>query len=226
MSLILFGSGEFTDQVQDIDDFLIKKYKPQNIAILPTAAGLENDWLKWIDMAKNHYAKFNLQVIPLRVKDRFSSNQPEILKAVDQSSAIFISGGNPLYLFDQLQDTLMWAKIKQKIDQTETLVAGSSAGAMIMGGYILKRPLRASLSNNNKNWQKAFQIIEPTIFPHFDKFNQVPFFINNALKKSPPAIKENWIGIDENTAIIVEDNFIKLGLGNVTIQSGQTKTII
>ncbi len=103
---------------------------------------------------------------------------------------------------------------------------GSSAGAMIMGGYILKRPLRANLLKNNKNWQKAFKIIEPTILPHFNRFNQIPFFLNNIINKSPKEIKENWIGIDENTAIIIENNYIKLGNGHATIHSGQKNNII
>ncbi len=107
MSLVLFGSGEFTNQVLDIDNFLIKNYNIKSIAILPTAAGLESDWLKWIDMAINHYAKFNISVIPLKVQRQLDANQSEIILALEKSDAIFISGGNPLYLFNQLKSTLL-----------------------------------------------------------------------------------------------------------------------
>ena len=41
MNLALFGSGEFTDTVDDIDKYLIGRFKPKNVAVIPAAAGME-----------------------------------------------------------------------------------------------------------------------------------------------------------------------------------------
>ncbi len=226
MSLILFGSGEFTNLVNDIDLFLIKNYQFKSIAVLPTAAGLESDWLKWIDQAQVHYKKFKIKVIPLLVQNQQQANDQKIINLLDQAEAIFISGGNPIYLHDQLQNTILLQKILDKINQTNFMVAGSSAGAMIMGSYILKRPFRANLSHNTTNWLEGFKIISPTVFPHFDRFNQLPFFFNNIINKSPDKVKNNWLGIDENTALIVNQKYQKIGSGHVTISLNQTTEII
>ena len=226
MSLILFGSGEFTNLVNDIDLFLIKNYQFKSIAVLPTAAGLESDWLKWIEQAQIHYKKFKVKVIPLPVQNQQQANDQKIVNSLDQAEAIFISGGNPIYLHNQLQNTVLLQRILDKINQTNFMVAGSSAGAMIMGGYILKSPFRANFNRNRANWIEGFQIINSTIFPHFNRFSKLPFFFNNIIDKSPDQVKNNWLGIDENTALIVDHKYQKIGSGHVTISLNQTTKII
>src|ERR1700689_2287184 len=98
MNLALFGSGEFTPAVDDIDKYLIEKFKPANVAVLPTAAGAEADVNKWIEMAKDHYQKFNLPVISVPIFNKIEANQQDLVDLLKPAEWIFFSGGSPGYL--------------------------------------------------------------------------------------------------------------------------------
>lgn len=135
MALVLFGSGEFTDQVNDIDKYLITKYKPRNIAIIPTAAGQESDVEKWIEMAKSHYSKFNLKIIPVEIFNKTQADDKQLVDLLNNADWIFFSGGSPNYLLESLRGSLLWDKVMEKYNKG-ALLSGSSAGAMVMGKYI------------------------------------------------------------------------------------------
>jgi cyanophycinase len=217
MNLVLFGSGEFTPAVDDIDEYLISQYKPQNIAILPTAAGVENDASKWLDMAKQHYAKYNLSVIPVPIYNKVQANEKRLTDQLKQADWIFLSGGNPNYLFETLKDSELWKIILKQVDDG-ALIAGSSAGAMIMGKFLLSPSLNTFFKSSSSLWQRAFGLVDYTIIPHFDHFKKQKGFMLKILRISPNKIRSSWMGIDENTAIILDDLSRKvIGSGSVEI---------
>lgn len=217
MNLALFGSGEFTNTVDDIDDYLIKTYKPRSIAIIPTAAGKEKDYYKWIEMAEEHYRKFNVEVIPVPVTSIEQSNKQEYSILVEKADWIFFSGGDPNYLLTVLKDNNLWETVLKKYN-SGTLLSGSSAGAMIMGTYLLSSPFRDIIKPTASDWKPAFNLVPFTIFPHFDKFKRHPNVLNRLIFNSPNEIKSSWIGIDENTALLLKDTErIVLGTGQIEV---------
>jgi cyanophycinase len=217
MSLVLFGSGEFTSEVDEIDKYLIDKFKPKNVAIIPTAAGQEADVQKWIDMAKSHYLKFNLTVIPIEIFNKQQANNKNLIDPIRSADWIFFSGGNPNYLLETLKDSLLWKVVMEKYSQGK-LLSGSSAGAMIMGKFILSPSFRTLFSKNKTMWHRAFDLIDYTVIPHFDHFKNQPGFINKLMDKSLSKIKSSWMGIDENTAIIFDNDSKSVhGIGGVEI---------
>jgi cyanophycinase len=218
MNLVLFGSGEFTPAVDNIDKYLIDKYQPRNIAVLPTAAGTESDASKWIEMAKLHYAKYNLPVIAVPIFNKTQSNDKTLIDLLDQADWIFFSGGNPNYLLEVLTGSELWRVILKKLE-VGTLISGSSAGAMIMGRFLLS----PSFKPDHKGlWQDAFGLVDYTIIPHFDHFKRNRGFIRKLLQISPAKVRSSWIGIDENTAIIFGDHEPSVrGLGHVEIHDSK-----
>jgi len=226
MNLALFGSGEFTDQVNDIDKYLISKFKPKNIAVLPTAAGAEADVNKWIEMAKEHYGKFNLKVIPVPILNNADANQRYLVSLLEPADWIFFSGGDPGYLLDCLIDSKLWKVIASKLENG-CLISGSSAGAMVMGNYLLSLSFRRVGKDSKMLWKNGLEIVDYTIIPHFDHFKRNKGFIRKMIKLSPKEVKASWMGIDENTAIIFSGGeCVVHGLGNVEIHAGRKTTVI
>jgi len=217
MNLALYGSGEFTPAVNDIDEYLISHYQPRNIAVLPTAAGLESDSSKWIDMAKQHFAKLKLSVIAVPVLDKEQANDAKLTNLLNQADWIFFSGGNPGYLLETLKNSLLWQLVLKRMDEG-VLLGGSSAGAMIMGKFLMAPSFRALFNNSEIFWQSAFGLIDYTVFPHFDHFKKQNGLMSKIIKHMPDKVSSAWMGIDENTAIVYNDlNRVILGLGNVEI---------
>lgn len=219
MALVLYGSGEFTDNTLDISRQLINNYKFSKIAILPTAATQEADWQKWFDMAKNHYLKFGITTINLAVVNQQDANNPAILESLSQADALFISGGKPDYLLKQLAGSLLFDKIKHLIDQSDFLVNTSSAGAMVMGRYIIMNFFKAIINAKDQanNWQQALGVVDYSIFPHFNRLKTSSRIFERIIKTSPQEVQRKWLGIDEDTALLVKPKLIKYGLGSVEI---------
>jgi len=224
MNLVLFGSGEFTDSVDDIDKFLIDKFKPKNVAVIPTAAGQESDAIKWINMAKSHYAKFKLPVIPVEIFNKNQANDKTKIDLLNDADWIFFSGGSPNYLIETLRGSLLWDKVIEKYN-SGALLSGSSAGAMIMGKYILSPSLKTIFGKDKVMWQQAFDLVDYTIIPHFDHFKRQSGFINKLVGRSLKKIKSDWMGIEENTAILFNDKTV-YGLGTVEVHESNSVTIL
>jgi len=226
MNLALYGSGEFTPAVNEIDDYLISKYKLKSIAIIPTAAGKEKSVNKWFNMAHDHFSQFNIKVIDIPIFKHYQADEANLVQKLAVVDWIFFSGGQPDYLLKTIQNSLLLKTVKNSINNN-LLVSGSSAGAMIMGNYILVHPFKMIFSNAATNWTEAFRIVDYTILPHFNKISSNKKFIKNMTTKSPPSIKESWLGIDENTALLINNQGMKvLGKGRVEIHKlGQTTII-
>ena len=225
MNIALYGSGEFMESVNEIDRYLIEKYKLKTVAVIPTAAGKEHDYHKWIDMAQSHYANFKINVVPVPVINALDANDSALVKLLDQADWIFFSGGSPKYLLDTLKDSKLWDKVIQRVNEG-ALLAGSSAGAMIMGNYLLESPFKAVFSSLPANWDKAFKLVDFTVFPHFNKLKKYNKVISKVIKKAPPEVRNSWIGIEENTALIIDNDGSRIkGIGTVDIHSQEVSLI-
>jgi cyanophycinase len=219
MNLVLYGSGEFTAAVNDIDRYLIDKYGIKNIAVIPTAAGKEKDVTKWFTRAEQHFKDLDISVIKVPVFNTHDANNSSVVKLLDNADWIFFSGGNPNYLLKTLEGTLLWNKVIEQYKK-EVLLAGSSAGAMIMGTYMLAHPFKSILISGNTSWKKAFGLINYRIFPHFDRFKNHKFLMQRLVKQNKENNQSSWLGIDENTAILFNDEQeLILGKGSVEIQA-------
>lgn len=215
MNLALYGSGEFTDSVNKIDSYLVRTFKPKSVAVIPTAAGTEHDVAKWFDLADRHFDKYHIKVVPVPIFNKDDANNLLLVELIDRIDWIFFSGGDPNFLFQSLDSSLLWQKVLERLKQG-VLLSGSSAGAMVMGNYILNKPFKALFANNETVWQKAFGLVDYTIFPHFDHFKKYQTILKKIVEKSPQAVGSAWLGIDENTALVIQSNKQTVhGLGKV-----------
>ena len=198
--IALLGSGEYLPVMDEVDKFLLancgaKDRKPR-VVCLPTAAGQEGESSikRWMKMGVEHFTRLGADVISVPVTDAESASMQSHASLVEEADVIYFSGGNPLYLYETMKDSLVW-KSAMKVFQRGGAYAGCSAGAMILGNQI---PDFRALGLRNAN---MFGLIPASIIPHFDA---TPVFFKPMIFALRRRLKENelMIGVDEDTAMV------------------------
>jgi cyanophycinase len=205
--LALVGSGEYLPPMEAVDRYLLSQLKAEaHVICLPTAAGTEGTERVnyWMELGKAHFSKLGAQVEALPVIDGFSANQAKYAECIRQANFIYLSGGKPDYLYRTLVNSLAWGAIMEVL-KDGGVVAGCSAGAMIMGERIPGFP----------HAKKAFGLVRNTvIMPHFD---EIPKAMINTFRM---LVKDDQIllGIEGNTALVGEnDDWQVVGSGGVVV---------
>lgn len=202
--IALLGSGEYLPVMDEVDKFLLANCgasgrKPR-VVCLPTAAGQEGDTSvnRWMKMGIDHFSRFNTDVQAVPVRDKDSSNEQKHASVVEEADLVYFSGGDPLYLYETMKDSLVW-KSAMKVFERGGVYAGCSAGAMILGKE-MPNFRRLGLSNIS-----AFGFVPAVIIPHFDA---TPLFFKPLVSAARMRLKGNelMIGIDENTAMVGKNN--------------------
>jgi cyanophycinase len=146
-------------------------------------------------------------VTVLPVIDRLSADAPEFAGSLKNSKLIYLLGGLPRYLGETLANTRCWQAI-QAAYYAGAVIAGSSAGAMVLGQYYYD-PVGAQVL---QGLGLAGGIC---VLPHHDTFgNDWAAPLGHLL---PDTI---LVGIDEETGIIDNasgDRWQVFGKGAITI---------
>ncbi|MFN3490706.1 MAG: cyanophycinase [Anaerolineales bacterium] len=198
--IALLGSGEYLPVMDEADKFLLAncgaKDKKPKVVCLPTAAGQEGDSSvnRWMKMGVDHFTRLGADVESVPVTDKETANEPKHASAVEEADVVYFSGGNPMYLYQTMKDSLVW-KSAMKVFERGGVYAGCSAGAMILGKEM---PNFRMLGLNNVS---AFGYVPAVIIPHFDA---TPLFFKPIISAARARLKKNdlMIGIDENTALV------------------------
>jgi len=222
-SLALVGSGEYLPQMKEferslINDGLANNKKPIYIQI-PTAAAREseNRINYWRSLGEVAAKSLGVKQSFLPIFTRDDANNPELLKNVDDAALIYLSGGDPHYLAQTLRDTLLWDLILKNW-QTGGSLAGCSAGAMALSGYVPHFRLSRAKPTQGFGLLKEVRVI-----PHFDKFFKwIPDSAAKHLLDLPG--DSTLIGIDEDTAVVRRANqdWQVWGKGKLHLLKGQT----
>lgn len=212
--LALIGSGEYLTAMDPVDRELINRLsQPVRVVCLSTAAGQESSEriAYWSKLGILHFERLGVQVEALPVIDQASANNPEYAATILKMNFIYLSGGNPYYLYQTLAGSLAWQAILSVLEKGG-LLAGCSAGAMIMGEKIFGFP----------GWRPGFGFIPGiTILPHFD---EIPPHIMK-LVHLITGKNMTLVGIEGNTALVESDGrFEVLGSAGVTVWTRTGKT--
>lgn len=206
-TLMLLGSGEFTPAMVEPDRYVLGLVAAPRVAILPTAAGQEDDWWKWVDNGISHFSSLGVPAFGLNVRNKTDANNPDIISALDEATVLYISGGDPGYLLSVLSGSRLWRRIQDLYTRGMPL-AGSSAGAMILGGHLVSNIYQVIDQGEKQiRWVKALNVISHTIWPHFDYIvREQKEKFDTVMASASETIAGDWLGIDEDTAVIWQGN--------------------
>ncbi|MBE9128004.1 cyanophycinase [Coleofasciculus sp. LEGE 07081] len=153
----------------------------------------------------------------LDVRDRAQGADPDWQNYVETCTGVFMTGGDQLRLCGLLSDTPLMEKVRQRAHRGELTLAGTSAGAAVMGHHMIA----GGGSGESPNRSLVDMAIGLGIIPeaivdqHFLNRNRIARLMS-AIAAHPDRL---GIGIDEDTCILVErDGCLQvLGKGTVTI---------
>ena len=194
--LALVGSGEYLPVMQDIEGWLLQDRPPRYVQLATAAAPEgERSLARWHDLGAQSAERLGVEQVIVDVRTREDADDPLHVAAVAGAGLIYLSGGNPSYLTRTLRGTAIWSTIVAQW-RTGASLAGCSAGAMAMGGYV------PDFRHPKKGGTDGLGVVpQLRVLPHFDKYSRmIPDF---ALK---PLVTDDGIvvGIDEDTALVSE----------------------
>ncbi len=192
--LALVGSGEYLPVMHDIEAWLLDG-RPRRYVQLATAAAPEGDasLARWHGLGAEAAARLDAEQVVIDVRNRGDANDDAWVEAIAGAGLIYLSGGNPGYLATTLRGTRLWSAIEAEWKAGASL-AGCSAGAMSMGGYVpdFRHPKRGGTDGLGV-------VPDLRVLPHFDKFSRmIPDFALRPLVLSGATV----VGIDEDTALV------------------------
>jgi len=194
--LALVGSGEYLPVMQEIEEWLLDG-RPRRYVQLATAAAPEGERSlnRWHELGAVAAARLDVEQVVVDVRDAVSANDTGNAALVEGAGLIYLSGGNPTYLANTLRGTQVWTAIVDAWRAGASL-AGCSAGAMAMGGYIpdIRHPKRGGVDGLGI-------VPDLRVLPHFDKYSRmIPDFVMRPLLTDTATV----VGIDEDTALVSE----------------------
>jgi len=153
----------------------------------------------------------------LDVRDRAQADDPHWQAYLDHCTGVFMTGGDQLRLCGLLVDTPLMNKVRQRAQLGEVTLAGTSAGAAVMGQHMIAGGGSGESPNRSLVDLTAGLNIIPEIIvdQHFHNRNRMARLMS-AIASYPDRL---GIGIDEDTCALFEPDgsFRAIGKGTVTI---------
>ena len=219
--LALVGAGEFLDTMSAVDRQLLDRASGNNVVVLPTASAPDGPGVpeRWITMGVDHFTRLGAQAIGLLALDRAACDDAANADRVRAANLVYFSGGKPDYLYSTLKDTTVWLAVREVFERGG-VIAGCSAGAMIMGGYVPEFSLKAGVPWINR-WHPSFALVPgAVIVPHYNEFPEVMVALMFGRRPQGSYL----VGIDGHTALVGFDHTWQvLGSGHVTVRHGRDK---
>lgn len=126
----LVGGGEWQEGC-DFDAGLWERSGADEVVVLPTAAAYEHPE-RAVETARGWFGRIGAPVRPLMVLSRRDAEDPDNVEAARRARFVYLGGGSPLHLRSVLKDSPVWDALVAAWREG-AVVAGSSAGAMVLG---------------------------------------------------------------------------------------------
>ncbi|MDD4976497.1 MAG: cyanophycinase [Bacteriovorax sp.] len=213
--LIIIGGREDRTQAREILNVLAEAVGGGKLCIVTVASeDGEHMWEIYHKVFKDLGVK---TLSHLDVVQRTQSIDQKAYKAVQDADAVFFTGGDQLKITSEIGGTIIQDRIME-IYQNGGIISGTSAGASVMGEIMMIAGAPEASFRIGSDLQMAPGLGFATnmiIDQHFAERGRVGRLIG-AVAHNP---KYLGIGLDENTAIILQDKvqFKVIGAGAVYI---------
>jgi cyanophycinase len=160
----------------------------------------------------------------LDIRDRAQGDDRYFQEYVEECTGVFLTGGDQLRLCGLLADTPLMERIRQRVQLGEISLAGTSAGAAVMGHHMIAGGSSGESPNRALVDMAMGLAIIPEIIvdQHFHNRNRMARLLS-AISMHPERL---GVGIDEDTcALFGKDGNIEIiGRGTVTIVDARAMT--
>jgi cyanophycinase len=210
--LLLEGGAEFGGRMREPDLKAIELAGGFDapIRIIPTAAAPDNNHQRAGDNGIRWFESLGAKDVgSLPLIDKTSANDEGIAKSLREAKLIYILGGFTGYLGETLNGSAAWQAVLEAY-ATGAVVAGSSAGAMVMCEFYYD-PNRGQVVDGLNLVPNAI------VMPHYNTFGKS--WASRLLEISQVTL----IGIDEKTGMLDDGagTWTVHGAGNVTLYRNQ-----
>ncbi len=201
--IAITGSGEYLEPIKMVDKELLKKLSTTPYVLtLSTAAGNESvsRLNYWKNLATEHFNSLGVEHKHLQALDRDDLNSKGVLNEMSKANFVYFSGGNPNHLYSSIEGSSFYNSMLEV--ENRGIIAGCSAGAMIMGEKMIKGPGLRLIKNS-------------IIIPHYGE--SYYSWVANTVKLLNKG-KYKLICLEKNTYFILSKNNIEIiGSQNVHI---------
>ena len=210
--LVLEGGAEFSGRMREPDLKAIELAGGFDapVRIIPTAAAPDNNHQRAGDNGIRWFQSLGAKDVgSLPLIDKTSADDEGIAKSRREAKLIYMLGGFTGYLGETLKGSAAWQAALEAY-ATGAVIAGSSAGAMVMCERYYD-PSRGQVVNGLNLVPNAI------VMPHYDTFGKS--WASRLLEISQVTL----IGIDEKTGMLDDGagHWTVHGAGNVTLYRNQ-----
>lgn len=222
--IALVGGAEFRKPCEEMDRALLAQAggAGARVGILPTAAAHENPRLA-AENGVRHFRRLGAKAEAVMIVSRAEALTGRLADPLEELALVYVAGGDPVYLLETLRGTAAWQALQNMLGRGGVL-AGSSAGAMILGGWLWAP---------GEGWREALGLAPRlAVLPHHATL-AARWNVGEMRASLPPEV--TLAGLDECTGLIGEgEAWQAAGPGEVTLyraggievlQAGQNATI-
>jgi len=220
-ALIIIGGHEDRTGERRILGAVAERLGDDGKIVVCTVASAEPDSL-WEEYESAFRALGVPHVYRLDVESREDAATPRAMRILEGATGVFFTGGDQLKITSQIGDTPLYSRV-QEIFEAGGVIAGTSAGASAMSETMLVA------NDGEASYRiKSALLMAPGLGLAQDMLIDQHFSERGRMARLIGAVSQNprvlGVGIDEDTAIIVEHNrsFVVLGSGAVYIVDGST----
>ena len=202
------GGDEFRQGCEEMDRAVLEAsgVTEPTLLVLPTAAARENPALAAANGVR-HFAVLGADADALMVLDSDDANDAGLLAPLESADVVYLTGGSPAHLLDVLSGSLLLERMLEA-HRHGAVLAGSSAGAMVLGEWMRFR-----------GWRRALGVVPGVaVLPHHERAD--PDAIAAELAESAPE-GVSALGIDGKTGCLGRPReWLVVGDGGVTLYRG------
>jgi cyanophycinase len=208
--IALVGGDEFRTGCEDMDREIMRAsgQDPAKVVVIPTAA--VTGPAKAANDGATHFGALGGDSSQLMLLERGHAEDPDFFAPATLADVVYFTGGSPERLLETVLDSPFLKAVLESVERGSVL-AGSSAGAMVMGS-MMRRP-------SADGWVDALGLVPGVaILPHHERRDQAETSLE--LKESAPS-GLTFLGIDARTGCLgTPGNWLVVGSGRVTVYQG------
>jgi cyanophycinase len=214
--LIAIGGHEDKEGDQTILKEVVRRLKG-DVLVVATVASHEPEG--YFDSYQKVFSDLGVKELrELYIDERAEAADAQKLAVFDDAAGVFFTGGDQLRISSQVGDTPVETRVRD-ILAAGGVIAGTSAGASMMSETMLVRgPSQESYRIGDLHMAPGLGLVRDMIIDqHFAERGRIGRLLG-AVAHNPRVL---GVGIDENTAVIIEGDRLRvLGAGAIYVVDG------